>query len=143
MTVEITPSAYEGMESNVYLQSGPYLRRGYEKMRFNAQFKLKLVHASQSQRFNLVIDKSRIMATSLTENVREEVLSRMEQVFQRMKEFGFNVEKRTKWPMDVFVTTLPSNVKKQTKTYGLYVSSPWGINHGHIDLSRFLYVLQQ
>lgn len=141
MTAEITPSAYEGMESNVYLQSGPYLRRGYnEKMRFNAQFKLKLVHASQSERFNLVIDKSRIMATSLTENVREEVLSRMEQVFQRMKEFGFNVEKRTKWPMDVFVTTLPSNAKKQTKIYGLYVSSPWGINHGHIDLSRSLFM---
>jgi len=141
MTAEITPSVYEGMEYNVYLQSGPYLRSGYsEKMRFNAQFKLKLVQASQSERFNLIIDKSRQMATSLPTNAREEILSRMEQVFQRMKDFGFNVEKRTKWPMDVFVTTLPSNAKNQTKTYGQYVSSLWGINHGYINLSRFLFM---
>jgi hypothetical protein len=141
ITAEIIPSGYEGMENNVYLQSGPYLRPGYsEKMRFNAQFKLKLVHASQSERFNLVIDKSRLMATSLPANAREETLSRMEQVFQQMKDFGFNVEKRTKWAMDVFVTTLPFNVKKQVTTYGQYVSSPWGINHGYLNLSRFLFM---
>lgn len=141
MTAEIIPSGYEGMENNVYMQSARYLRPGYtEKIRFNAQFKVKLVHASQSERFNLIFDKSRQIATSLPKNAMEETLSRLEQVFLRMKDFGFNVDKRTEWPMDVFVTTLKIDSKKGTKVYGQYVSSPWGINKGYVNLSRLLFI---
>ena len=137
---EITPSGYDEMASNVYLDGPSYVRPAYtDKMRFNAQFKVKVINQSQSERFNLVFDRSRLMATSVTDDMIADLLSRMEQVYGQMKEFGFNVEKRTKWPMNIYVTTLKSDSQKGIITLGQYVSSWFGINHGHMNLSRLLF----
>lgn len=137
---EITPSGYDEIATNVYLNGPSYVRPTYtDKMRFNAQFKVKVINKSQSERFNLIFDKSRLMATSVTEDMIAHLLSRMEQVYGQMKSFGFNVAKRTKWPMDIYVTTLKGDSKKGINTYGQYVSSWLGINYGHMNLSRLLF----
>ncbi len=140
ISAQIVPEDYKELESNVYLDSSGYVKPAYsDKMRFNAQFKVKLVKRSQTERFNLIFDRSRIMATTIEDGEIQSLLSRMEQTYSKYEEFGFDMSRRTKWPMDIYVTTL-KNSDATTATYGLYVSSWLGINYGYMNLSRLLFL---
>lgn len=135
---EITPTAYDGLENSVALSNGGYVQPLHpDRMRFDAQFKVKLVKASQSERFKLIFDQTRLMFTSLTEEMIADTLSRMEQVYGQMDAFGFDMSRRTAWPMDIHVT--PLGGPKDSPIYGQYVSSWWGINRGYMNLSRLLF----
>ena len=140
MTARITPSGYSELSDNVYLKGEGFVSPTYsDKMRFNVQFKVKLVNASQSQRFNLIFDRSRFMATTVESDDVEALLSRMEQVYAKYAEFGFDMSRRTKWPMDIYVTTL-KNADATTPTDAQYVSSWWGIDSGYMNFSRLLFI---
>ena len=139
MTARITPSGYGELSNNVYLKGEGFVSPTYsDKMRFNVQFKVKLVSASQSQRFNLIFDRSRFMATTVEPGDVEALLSRMEQVYAKYGEFGFDMSRRTEWPMNIYVTTL-KNADATTPTYAQYVSSWWGIDSGYMNFSRLLF----
>lgn len=139
LTAKITPSGYGELSGNVYLKGKGFVSPTYsDKMRFDIQFKVKLVSASQSQRFNLIFDRSRFMATTVEPGDVEALLSRMEQVYAKYGEFGFDMSRRTEWPMDIHVTTLKS-ADAATPTYAQYVSSWWGIDSGHMNFSRLLF----
>ena len=127
MIARITPSGYSELSSNVYLKGEGFVSPTYsDKMRFNVQFKAKLVSASQSQRFNLIFDRSRFMATTVEPSNVEALLSNMEQVYAKYQEFGFDMSRRTQWPMNIHVTTL-KNADATTPTYAQYVSSWWAL----------------
>jgi hypothetical protein len=139
MIARITPSGYSELSSNVYLKGEGFVSPTYsDKMRFNVQFKAKLVSASQSQRFNLIFDRSRFMATTVEPSNVEALLSNMEQVYAKYQEFGFDMSRRTQWPMNIHVTTL-KNADATTPTYAQYVSSWWGIDSGYMNFSRLLF----
>jgi hypothetical protein len=139
LTAKITPSGYSELSGNVYLKGEGFVSPTYsDKMRFDIQFKVKLVSASQSQRFNLIFDRSRFMATTVEPGDVEALLSRMEQVYAKYGEFGFDMSRRTEWPMDIHVTTLKS-ADAATPTYAQYVSSWWGIDSGYMNFSRLLF----
>jgi hypothetical protein len=139
LTAKITPSGYRELSGNVYLKGKGFVSPTYsDKMRFDIQFKVKLVSASQSQRFNLIFDRSRFMATTVEPGDVEALLSRMEQVYAKYGEFGFDMSRRTEWPMDIHVTTLKS-ADAATPTYAQYVSSWWGIDSGYMNFSRLLF----
>ena len=66
MTAQITPSGYGELPGNVYLRGEGFVTPTHsDKMRFDAQFKVKLISASQSGRFNLIFDRSRFVATTV------------------------------------------------------------------------------
>lgn len=137
---QITPSVYSNLSEYVCHTGGGYVSPTYsDKMRFDAQFKVKLISASQSQRFNLIFDSTRLMATSAEEKQVEALLSRMEEVYAKYEAFGFNLSRRTKWPMEIHVTTL-KDADAVTPTPAQYVSSYQGINHGYMNFSRLLFV---
>lgn len=139
ITARITPSGYGELSSNVYLKGDGFVTSTYsDKMRFDAQFKVKLISASQSQRFNLIFDRSRFMATTVEQGDVEALLSRMEQVYAKYGDFGFDMSRRTEWPMDIHVTTLKS-ADASTPTYAQYVSSWWGIDNSYMNFSRLLF----
>lgn len=139
LTAKITPSGYSELSGNVYLKGEGFVSPTYsDKMHFDIQFKVKLVSASQSQRFNLIFDRSRFMATTVEPGDVEALLSRMEQVYAKYGEFGFDMSRRTEWPMDIHVTTLKS-ADTATPTYAQYVSSWWGIDSGYMNFSRLLF----
>lgn len=139
ITARITPSDYTEMASAVRLSGGGNVEPLFPgRLRFNAQFKVKEIHGSGTERFRLVMDRSRLMATTLEEGMIQELLSRMEQVYSHFEELGFDMSRRTRWPMDIHVTTIRSS-GAQSLTYGQYVSSWLGINHGYMNLSRLLF----
>ena len=139
MTARITPTGYGELAGNVYLRGEGFVSNTYsDKMRFDAQFKVKLISSSQSGRFNLIFDRSRFMASTVEGADVEALLSRMEQVYAKYGEFGFDMSRRTEWPMDIYVTTL-KNADATTPTYAQYVSSWWGIDSGYMNFSRLLF----
>lgn len=132
LTAEMKPSDYAAPENCVNTTSGGVAKRTYtDKFRFNAAYTVKLTQKSQTEKFQLVYDDSRVLATTFSKEDVASFLSRMEQVYNQMEAFGFNLKARTSWPMSVYIKTMSND--------GVYIN--WrGINSSYINLKRGLFL---
>lgn len=56
----------------------------------------------------------------------------LERAYTKIKDIGFNFNRRTKWPIRVICKNLAKD------TYGLSCSSKWGLNNYHLEFNRLL-----
>lgn len=140
LTAEITPSAYATPENTVYTGAAGVAKRTYtDKFRFNAVYSTKVGKESSDRHFKLIFD-SVYAKSSVSDEDISELLSKMEQVYNQMAAFGFDMSARTAWPLEVYIKHFSEGSSSGSATDGLYVMKPWGINYSHIELNRRMFV---
>lgn len=138
-TAAFVPAHYADPVNTVNTGGIPIDQRTHtDKFRFQTAYTVKKGKVSGSGHFKLIFDSVKTK-TAISDEQVTEILSRMEQVYNQMDSFGFDMSARTSWPMEIHTKQFAKDEKTNIIMSGQYVLKPWGINYSHININRDLF----